>query len=74
MQAKSKKSGASSTAKPQSFAEKRALDRQQALQKANTYRKQLIKKEYSSPEPLKSGYHEKGKRVDVQIRKLKKLP
>lgn len=69
---KPKKTGTIHSHKPQSFAQKRIESRNNSLQKAQEYRKELIKKEYVSAEPLKSEFQRKGIQTDLQIRKLKK--
>lgn len=63
--------GLSNLKKPASFGQKRAQSMNQALEKAQQERKQLLKKQYASPEPLNSYYQQKGNRLDAQIRKLK---
>ena len=56
--------------KPKSFGQKRAQRMAGSLQKAQQERKQLIKKQYASPDPLNSYFEQKGNRVDARIRKL----
>ncbi len=63
--------GISRVVKPTSFGQKRALGMNQALLKAAVDRKNLLKKEFASPEPLNKIYQQKGRQLDVQIRKLK---
>ena len=62
--------GISRVAKPTSFGQKRALQMEQALSKATLERKNLLKKEYASPDPLNKIYQQKGQRLDAKIRKL----
>lgn len=63
--------GLSNSKKPVSFGQKRAQFMNQALEKAQQERKQLLKKQYASLEPLNSYYQQKGNRLDAKIRKLK---
>jgi len=58
------------TSKPRSFGEKRAQQMNSALQKAMTQRKELLKKQYVSPDPLSTSFKQKGHRLDAKIRGL----
>lgn len=66
-----KRLGLSRLTKPSSFGQKRAMYIAQALSKATLERKNLLKKEYASPDPLNKMYQQKVQRLDAQIRKLK---
>ncbi len=63
--------GISRTQKPTSFGQKRTQQVAQALSRATNERKNLLKKEFASPEPLNKIYQQKGQRLDAQIRKMK---
>ncbi|MBP7842539.1 hypothetical protein KA017_00890 [Candidatus Woesebacteria bacterium] len=63
--------GISRIAKPTSFGQKRAMQMEQALSKVTLERKNLLKKEFASPDPLNKIYQQKGQQLDAQIRKLK---
>lgn len=55
---------------PRSFGEKRAQQMNTALQKAMTQRKELVKKQFASPDPLSTVFKHKGHRLDGKIRSL----
>ena len=57
--------------KPKSFGQKRAQDMNNAFNKAVQQRRELIKKEFTSPDPLNKIYQQKGRNLDVRIRNLK---
>ena len=59
--------------KPTSFGEKRSMQMNQALKKAQQERKTLLKKEYASPDPLNKAYQQKGNQLDARIRSLKDI-
>lgn len=61
-----------SSNKVASFGAKRAGDITSRLKKAQTERKQLLRKEYASPDPLKKNYQQKGRSLDLKINRLKK--
>lgn len=58
------------TISPRSFEEKRAQQMNQSLNRSLSQRKELLKKEYVSPEPLQTAYRKKGQILDARIRKL----
>ena len=55
---------------PKSFGEKRAQEMNSSLSKSIKERKQLVRKEFSSPDPLRSVYKHKGARLDAKIRRI----
>ena len=57
---------------PKSFGEKRAQQMESSLQKAIKERKDLVRKEFASPDPLNKVYQQKGHRLDARIRDFKK--
>jgi hypothetical protein len=61
----------SSKAKPTSFGEKRSIQMNQTLVKAQQERKTLLRKEYASPDPLSSAFQQRGNRLDAKINRIK---
>ena len=56
---------------PRSFGEKRAHKMNSALNKAMRDRKDLIRKQFASPDPLRTVFKQQGHRLDAQIRRIK---
>lgn len=63
--------GMKKASKPISFGQKRAMSMNNALKKAQQERRQLLKKQFLSPDPLNKVYEHKGNQLDARIKKIK---
>lgn len=65
------KLGLSQASKPTSFGQKRIQQMAQTLSHASVQRKNLLKKEFATPNPFNKFFQQKGQRLDAQICKIK---